>query len=168
MVHAELVGEAAGELLFEMRQLGVPVQEDTVRLGAALHDAGKIIHPNELDSEGNQHEETGEMLLLRAGVPPAVACCCVSHARYASMEVSFEELLVALSDKLWKGKRDSALELRTVDEAAKLLNKDRWGVFCELDNCFERIAAQGSERLARSKAGRYGQSDEQARLDPIR
>jgi putative nucleotidyltransferase with HDIG domain len=152
LLHAELVSEAAGELLTAMRSFGLQVNEETVRLGAALHDAGKSVHPNELDGQGKQHEEDGEKLLLQAGVPAAIARCCVSHARYGAMEVSFEELLVALSDKLWKGKRDSPLELRVIDEAAKLLNKDRWDLFCELDNCFERIASQGSQRLARNKA----------------
>jgi hypothetical protein len=105
-----------------------------------------------LDGGSSEHEEAGEKLLLGAGVRPAIARCCISHSRYDVMELSLEELLVALSDKLWKGKRISSLELRVVDRVAEILHKDRWDVSSELDDCFERIAAQGDLRLARSLA----------------
>lgn len=64
-------------------------------------------------------------MLLEAGVQPEIARCCLSHARYESMEVCLEELLVALSDKLWKGKRVASLELRVIDEIATALGKTR-------------------------------------------
>ena len=67
------------------------------------------------------------------------------------MDVSFEELLVALSDKLWKGKRVSNLELRVIDQIAALLEKNRWDVFEFLDSSFETIASYGDERLSRSR-----------------
>lgn len=35
------------------------------------------------------------------------------------MICSTEELIVALADKLWKGKRDEALELMVIDEDSK-------------------------------------------------
>src|SRR5262249_19447934 len=134
IVHAKLVGEAAEVLLSKMRSLGVKVREDIVRLGVAVHDAGKITHQRELDEKGREHEASGEELLLKAGVQPVIARCCVSHARYNSLETSLEELLIALSDKLWKGERAGTLELRVVDAAAKLLGKSRWHVFTELDD----------------------------------
>jgi len=43
--------------------------------------------------------------------------------------VSFEERSVALADKLWKGKRESKLELLVIDEAALKLAKGRWELF---------------------------------------
>ena len=66
------------------------------------------------------------------------------------MECSFEELLTALSDKLWIGKRVESLELKVVDLAPQRLGKDRWGLFPELDYKFEEIASKGHERLQRS------------------
>lgn len=150
VVHVQWVGEAAEELLLEMRLLDLEIRGDIVRLGAAIHDAGKIIHPNVLRGEGNEHEPSGETLLLEAGVQPEIARCCISHARYESMDVSFEELLVALSDKLWKGKGVESLELRVIDRAAELLGEEQWDVFGELDECFEKIASKGDQRLARS------------------
>ncbi|MDJ0944955.1 MAG: HD domain-containing protein [Kiloniellales bacterium] len=152
VLHAQLVGEAADELLDALRPLGLGIREDLVRLGVVLHDAGKILHPGELDAPGDAHEAAGERLLLEVGVQPEVARCCLSYARYESMEVSFEELLIALSDRLWKGVRVGALELRVVDAAAERLGKDRWDLFADLDVCFERIAAKGDRRLARSRS----------------
>ncbi len=67
------------------------------------------------------------------------------------MKVSFEELLVALSDNLWKGIRVGDLELRIVDEAALLVGIDRWEIYMELDSAFEDIASGGLDRLNRSK-----------------
>jgi hypothetical protein len=150
IIHLQLVGEAAEELLEEMRLLGVEVEEDIVRLGVAVHDAGKIIYPNELEVEGSEHEAAGEKLLLKAGVQPSIARCCLSHARHDHMDLSLEELLVALSDKLWKGKRVSPLELRIVDRIAEIKQIGRWDIFSELDDCFEQIAVKGDQRLARS------------------
>ncbi len=152
--HLELVGEAGDELIAGLRALDIAVNEDVVRLGIAVHDAGKIVHPDELSEPGHEHEAAGRRLLLENGVQPEIARCCVSHAQYDRMDVSFEELLVALADKLWKGKRDQGLEERVDRRAAGALGVDRWTVFENLDACFEQIASRGDERLLRSRAGR--------------
>src|SRR5689334_15102928 len=103
--HGMLVLEAADALLVEVTNLGVAVDARLVRAGAMLHDAGKALHPAELSQSGSEHEPAGEALLLARGVDPSIARCCVSHARWANMDVSLEELLVALADALWKGVR---------------------------------------------------------------
>ncbi|APR81553.1 Hypothetical protein A7982_06902 [Minicystis rosea] len=89
--------------------------------------------------------------MLDHGVDPQIARCCLSHARWADMDVSLEELLVALSDKLWKGVRNAELERRVVEAVAAKLGRDFWDLFVDLDSTFEEIAAQGSERLERSR-----------------
>jgi hypothetical protein len=149
--HGVLVGEAADLLLESLQRLGVTVDAHFVRLGAVLHDAGKILYADELAQPGHAHEPAGEQLLLREGVEPSVARCCVSHARWADENVSFEELVVALADKLWKGKRQPALEKKVIEVAAAKLGREFWDVFVELDTCFEGIASEGTERLARSE-----------------
>jgi hypothetical protein len=149
--HGVLVGEAADLLLESLQRLGVTVDAHFVRVGAVLHDAGKILYADELAQPGHAHEPAGEQLLLREGVEPSVAHCCVSHARWADANVSFEELLVALADKLWKGKREPALEKKVIDAAAAKLGREFWDVFVELDTCFEGIASDGTARLARSE-----------------
>jgi len=151
ITHLQLVGEAAELLIIKLKELSIPVDEKYIELGVAVHDAGKIKHTSELDNPGNNHEPEGEKMLLASGVDPKIARCCMSHARFKEMEVTIEELLVALSDKLWKGKRENDLELMVVDRAAEAIGKERWDIFTDLDSTFEEIAAGGVDRLNRSK-----------------
>jgi hypothetical protein len=67
------------------------------------------------------------------------------------MPCSLEELLVALADTLWKGKRDGELEKRVIDRFSEHGGREFWDLFMELDTCVECIAACGAERLARSE-----------------
>ncbi|HET9955557.1 MAG TPA: hypothetical protein VFQ61_13680 [Polyangiaceae bacterium] len=45
------------------------------------------------------------------------------------MEVCFEELLIALADKLWKGVRNPRLEQRCIDAVAAALGQISMGRF---------------------------------------
>jgi hypothetical protein len=149
--HVALVSEAGDLLLARVARLRVPVDHDFVRVGIILHDVGKILVRAELDAPGGDHEPAGQELLLRHGVSPEIARVCLSHARWPSMVVSLDELLIALADKLWKGVRNEKLEHTVVDRIADALQRDRWDFFVELDNTFEEIAAGGADRLERSK-----------------
>ncbi len=151
VTHARLVGEAGDRLVALVAGLGIALDADLVRVGIALHDVGKTLHPGELDGPGERHEADGERLLLERGVDPVTARVCRSHAQWASMECSLEELLVALADKLWKGVRARRLEEVVIDAIAARLGQTRWDVFVELDDGFEAIASGGDERLARSR-----------------
>lgn len=148
--HVQLVGEAADALMLEYTKQNLVFDRQLIELGVAIHDAGKILHPAELAGPGSLHEPAGRALLLAHGVQPRVAACCVSHATWNTDDITFEELSVALSDKLWKGKREPELELRVIDAVANMQGKDRWDVFPILDDAFERIAASGTDRLGRS------------------
>ena len=147
--HVELVGEAAELLLQKLARLGVDAE--LVRVGVVLHDAGKTLHPVELDKPGGDHEPSGEALLLEHGASPEVARICLSHALWQEMSVTLEELLVALADKLWKGVRKPELEERVIDLVASRIGKSRWDLFVDLDSSFEHIAAGGTARLERSR-----------------
>jgi hypothetical protein len=149
--HLKLVGEAADQLMSAYDDMGIPFQRQTIELGVAVHDAGKILFPQELDAAGSNHEPAGERLMLSNGVQPEIARCCVSHAEWQVGRVTFEELSIALADKLWKGKRVPELELRVIDLAAEKLGADRWDIFGRLDGTFEEIADGGADRLARSQ-----------------
>ena len=151
MRHAELVSEAAVALLALLAQHGVRPDAGWLLAGAALHDAGKVLHPAELAGPGAEHEPAGEALLLSHGVAPHIARCCRSHAQWASLECALEELLVALADKLWKGVRVPKLELRTIEAVAASLGRPLWDLFVALDSGFEAIAATANDRLARSR-----------------
>jgi putative nucleotidyltransferase with HDIG domain len=150
--HSQTVGGAADAVIHQMRSLSVNCDARLIEMGAILHDAGKIQHPQELAQPGTLHEQAGEGLLLSHGVQPEVARFCVSHAQWNLPGVSLEERVVALADKLWKGKREPDLELAVVDEVAARLGCSRWDVFEALDNTFEKIAAAGAERLEHSRS----------------
>lgn len=120
IVHHELVVEAARELVSGLARFASSFDASVVLSGAALHDAGKILHPQELDVPGALHEPS-------------------------------EDLLVALADKLWKGKRVAELERRIVEALAAKSELDFWETFVRADDLFERIAARGDERLSRSR-----------------
>jgi predicted hydrolase (HD superfamily) len=105
LTHIKLVGEAAEIIIALLKKLGLNINENLVRIGIVAHDAGKIVHPDELDQPGDQHGQAGFELLLKNDVQPEIARFCLSHARWRETECSFEELLVALADNLWKGKR---------------------------------------------------------------
>jgi hypothetical protein len=148
--HVELVSEAGEILLGYASKKKITLDVDWLRCGILLHDAGKILHPEELSQKGAQHEPAGEKLLLDHAVPPHIARCCVSHAQWNQMPCSLEELLVALADTLWKGIRKQDLELKVIDEFAGRLKKERWDIFMELDDLFEEISRGGHSRLERS------------------
>jgi hypothetical protein len=145
--HAQLVSQAAELILVELQANGVECDVLTVELGAILHDTGKIQHPQELSEPGSSHEAAGEALLLSHGVQPLIARCCASHGAWNQPRVTLEERVVALADKLWKGKRDAALELSVIDEIAARLGVQRWDIFERRDTVFEEIADGGSERV---------------------
>lgn len=151
--HAQIVSQTADTLLMKLKALGISCDVLTVELGAILHDTGKIQHPQEFSVSGVLHQQAGKAILLANGVQPEVACCCLSHGAgsWNLPEVTFEERIVALADKLWKGKRIAELELSIIDEVATRLGVSRWDVFDRLDTAFEEIAAGGAERLQQSK-----------------
>lgn len=151
--HVKLVGEAADILIGYFQQLELEFDREWIRLGVAFHDVGKILHPSELVEKGNRHEAAGEQLLLSNNVDPKIARCCRSHGQWQQLECNFEELVVALADNLWKGKRNTELEERVITKVAQILSQDYWDVFASLDDRFEEIATSGDGRLSRSIIG---------------
>jgi hypothetical protein len=145
--HHELVIEAAGLLVAGLH--GIRFDRGAVMLGAALHDAGKIVPPEEMAAPGHHHEQAGRDLLLAHGVPAELARFCVTHADWQNG--TLEDQLVALADKLWKGKRDEALEGSVVAAIAAITGEQPWQVFDRVDALCDAIAADGDARLERSR-----------------
>ncbi|MDR2871895.1 MAG: hypothetical protein LBV45_05130 [Xanthomonadaceae bacterium] len=138
--HVRQVGEAADRLMRAYQQLGIVFDATMIELGAAMHDAGKILYPEELDGPGARHEPSGQTLLLAHDVPLEITRCCVSHGTWNRVEVSFEERTVALADMLCRGARELRLEQSIVAMAADRLSTDRQSIHEELNRTFERIA----------------------------
>lgn len=109
-VHLEFVHEVAVQLVSSLREQWPDLAVDgaLVCFGAAIHDLGKCHFPDELSGPGQQHEEAGYQLLLSLGVAPERARFARTHGAWAGL--ALEDLLVALADKVWRGRRDEALE----------------------------------------------------------
>jgi hypothetical protein len=149
--HHELVLEAATILCDRLRRdLDLAFDREQVLVGAALHDAGKIVHPAEMHQAGNEHEFAGERLLVENGVPATIARFCVTHASWVRPNIVLEDLLVALADKLWKGKRADDLEHTLAETIARDTKREVWAVFGALDAICDEISADGPARLARA------------------
>lgn len=148
--HGQLVAQVAIELVDLCQIDGLVVDAQWIEVAALLHDVGKIIHTEELHQGGILHEEAGQTWLRSQQVEESLCRICVSHGQWSQMECSLEELLVALSDKLWKGKRIAELEERVVRTIADKQNQAFWTLYTRWDQRFEELAAQGDERLMQS------------------
>ena len=124
------------------------VDREAVLFGAATHDIGKVLHPEELSGPGARHEEAGRELLLARGVTPELARFAGSHACWHAPGVSVEDLLVSLADKVWKNKRVADLEDLVVAELSRAGGRPLWQEFLELDEFLTAVGEGADRRLA--------------------
>lgn len=118
-------------------------------LGAAVHDIGKVVYPNELSRPGHAHEAAGEALLVEYRFPREIERFARTHAQWQAEEMpQLEDLLVALADALWRGRRDSELEDALCQHIAALTGEAYWQIFARLDDIASEIAASADARLA--------------------
>lgn len=118
-----------------------------VLFGTATHDIGKCIVKEELYSVGKLHEAKGEQLLLNHGYTPEKARFAKTHGDWSNSENTIEDLLVCLSDKIWKGKRIPELEEQIRKEIITQLKLDYWDVYFELDAFIDEISLKSSTYL---------------------
>jgi hypothetical protein len=149
--HHQLVVEAATELVDGLaKAFSLKVDRNFILVGAALHDVGKIAVPTEMSQPGHQHETEGGRLLEAHGVGPLLRRVCTGHADWAAPGLPLEHLLIALADKLWKGKREEDLEMLVIERLADSIGGEVAAVFANADAIFEAVSAGGDDRLARS------------------
>jgi hypothetical protein len=119
-----------------------------VLIGAATHDVGKTVYPNELTGPGTQHEEIGPQLLRESGFPEAHARFARTHAQWdREAPVQLEDVLVAFADTIWKGKRDEALEREIAQQIAKRCQEETWEVYMKLDDIACELAKGAHARI---------------------
>lgn len=126
----------------------VPFDRTAVLFGAATHDIGKVLHPEELSGPGSAHEPAGHELLRSRGVPEHLARFARTHASWNSSGTVLEDLLVSLADKVWKAKRVPDLEQLVTGLLATGAGEEPWEVFMALDDELDRIASGADARLA--------------------
>ncbi|MER5527237.1 HD domain-containing protein [Streptomyces sp. NPDC002677] len=148
--HLRAVHDVAVQLVewVEDRYPDLAVDCDGVLFGAATHDVGKVLHPEELAGPGSAHEEAGRDLLLSRGFPPALARFAATHASWDAPDVTVEDLLVSAADKVWKDKRVSGIEDRLVTALAGTTQREPWEEYLALDDLFTRLGADAAPRLA--------------------
>lgn len=149
IAHLTLTHDVAARLVTGIRKRWphLPLDAEAVRFGAAAHDLGKVTYPEELRQPGNRHEIAGEQLLLAAGIRPELARFCRTHGQWRD-ESPLEDLLVALADKVWKGKRDEPLEQAILAQITRRTGEEPWTVFLALDDLLAQLAAGAEERLS--------------------
>ena len=149
VAHLTLIHDTAVKLVEKIKQNfpEISINEKSVRFGAATHDIGKSIYKNELTEAGNKHESTGEKLLLNLGIKPELARFARTHADWQNDESKLEDLLVALADKCWKGKRVEKLENSAAEIIAAKTERETWEVFILLDDIINEIAKDTDRRL---------------------
>lgn len=152
--HHELVLEAARQLRARLHNHVVDVDWRLVECGAAIHDVGKALHPEEMRGPGHQHEVAGQQLLIAHGFPLSIATMCTAHAEWTAPERQLEELLVALADKVWKGVRLAELEESVARAISARSGVEYWSAWQIVDGACEEVAAAAESRLTRSRVHR--------------
>jgi len=123
---------------------------DLVRFGAAVHDIGKTVHPDELTESGkHRHQRAGFELLQALGIPKERARFAWTHSNWTDGEqITLEDLLVALADKSWKGKRIDALESLAADLLSTATARPKWDCYAKLDDIIQCLAQEADKKLA--------------------
>ncbi|MGA4979890.1 HD domain-containing protein [Streptomyces cinereoruber] len=148
--HLRAVHDVAVELADWVgdRYPDLAVDRNAVLFGAATHDVGKTVHPEELSGPGSAHEAAGRDLLLEHGFTTDLARFAATHATWDSPDVTIEELLVSTADKIWKDKRVPDLEDRLVQTLAAATGREPWEEYLALDDLLTRIGTHAPHRLA--------------------
>ncbi|GLX19561.1 HD domain-containing protein [Streptomyces lavendulae] len=148
--HLRAVHDVAVELVEWVggRYPDLAVDRDAVLFGAATHDVGKTVHPEELSGPGSAHEAAGRDLLLEHGFAPGLARFAATHASWDGPGVGVEDLLVSTADKVWKDKRVPDLEDRLVRALAAAAGREPWEEYLALDDVLTRLGEDAAHRLA--------------------
>lgn len=149
VAHLRLVHDVAMKLIEALKIYwpDLPFDANVVLFGAATHDIGKASHTKELFEPGTQHETVGPDILMRHGVPNDLARFARTHNAWKKEKLRLEDLLVAIADTCWKGKRVDELERLTCREISRRLSIAEWEATVNLSDILEQLAVQADRRL---------------------
>lgn len=151
LAHHALVHDVAWTILDGLaeRWPAFPVDRHAVLMGAATHDVGKAIYRDEMRGPGRRHEIEGEAILLAHGFPENLARFAKTHGQW-SLEPSptNEDLLVALANTVWIGRRNEYLEKLIIDRIIEFSGEPTWSVFAKFDDILLDVGEGAGERLA--------------------
>jgi len=150
LAHLILVHDVARMLAIRV-QTAFPAlnfDKDAVFFGAATHDLGKAIHREELSEPGKLHEFCGVELLKEHGVQENLAHFAYTHGNWnGSQPAQIEDLMVALSDNCWKGKRVPDLEALITDALVESTGEPQWKCYAALDDILQDLTANADARI---------------------
>jgi hypothetical protein len=149
VVHLQLVHDAARTIVLTLKEAfpGITLDEPAILFGAATHDLGKTIYPEELGASGKKHQEEGPALLISKGVDPRLARFALTHSQWDD-SMPIDDFVVALADEVWKGGRLPDLEAVLAKAIAGQTGVMEWQVFSRLDEILGQIAEGADQRLA--------------------
>lgn len=150
IAHLVLVHDVASKLVEQLAHAfpELSLDKDAILFGAATHDIGKTIQISELVEPGKAHERRGVELLREMGVPEERARFAYTHGNWDSAQnLTAEDLLVALADNCWKGKRVDELETKTIEVLSVASGKPKWDCYAKLDEILGTLAAEADSRL---------------------
>jgi hypothetical protein len=151
VAHLALVHEVAHELADGVAASwpALPLDREAMMVGAATHDAGKVLHPEEMHAPGRLHENDGPKLLVEHGLTGDQARFARTHAQWATdPDVLLEDLLVALANLIWVGKRNQRLEDLIISRVAAFSGEPIWQVFATFDELELAILENAGQRHA--------------------
>lgn len=150
ITHLEIVYITAQKIVDEINAAWPMLHYDrqAVLIGAATHDIGKVIYPNELTGPGHEHERVGPELLIQYGIPPHQARFARTHGSWKrEMDIQLEDLLVTFADKIWKGARDDELELALAQQIASRGSIEFWESYQNIDKMASKLSEGAHERI---------------------
>ncbi len=150
IAHLTLVHDVAHTVVSKVDGIWPDLEYDraAVFIGAATHDIGKAIKPEELVAPGKEHEKIGVKLLREAGFPEDQARFAWTHGgEMREPNQTIEDLLVRIADTIWKGVRNENLENRLCTKLAEKTNEKPWEVLMKLDDIICAITEASEDRL---------------------
>ena len=147
--HLRIVHATAFEILEQLKVEWptLEMNQELILFGAATHDIGKTEITDELFEGGKRHELAGMTILLNHGFTKEQSRFALTHGNWQEGSLKIEDLLVALSDKIWKGNRVDDLEKLLGQKLSSMLSCDYWDVYGKLDSILSQIALGADEKL---------------------
>ena len=133
--HLDIVQESARIIVAALgeRYPTLSLDADAILFGAATHDIGKALHPEELSRPGHKHERAGYDWLVGLGFADRFARFTWSHGACDLHDLMLEDLLVILADKFWKGHRPEQVERDVIARISAQTGQSEWEVFAFVD-----------------------------------
>ena len=148
--HLTIVNTTASHIVEQLKTEwpNLVLNRKEILFGASTHDIGKAVITDELYKKGKKHESEGFKILKELGYNYEQSRFTITHGNWENQNLKIEDLIVCLSDKIWKGKRVNELEERITNEISELIQTDFWDVSMKLELILEKIAIGSDDRIA--------------------